>query len=275
MCLPDSEPTASHGVSHNVGTHWRRSSQGSRSGASDTTGEVLVTGDGAPLDWHAPLTLRNRWPTGASWGGRRVGFVPARAGHPAGGDRRGAGRAFLRRAAVAVGDVCGLRGGDALCNRLMGLAGVLGGCPSRGLRDRRGHRPDIRRGALQCSRAARLVCHGRGMLLGLRPVASVCRAGLRRLRVPAPRVRPGPARCASPGRWRPARQLRRAQRCGAHRDFRPGPRGVRRCCRLRSGAWLAKYLPRGRRTLAVTSMLAGVVFSGVLYFAYVGPWLLP
>ena len=42
-----------------------------------------------------------------------------------------------------------------------------------------------------------------------------------------------------------------------------------------SGAWLAKYLPRGRRTLAVTSMLAGAVFSGALYFGYVGPWLLP
>ena len=42
-----------------------------------------------------------------------------------------------------------------------------------------------------------------------------------------------------------------------------------------SGAWLAQYLPRGRRTLAATSMLAGAVFSGVLYFRYVGPWLLP
>ena len=42
-----------------------------------------------------------------------------------------------------------------------------------------------------------------------------------------------------------------------------------------SGAWLAKYLPRGRRTLAVTSMLAGAVFSAVLYFGYAGPWLLP
>ena len=42
-----------------------------------------------------------------------------------------------------------------------------------------------------------------------------------------------------------------------------------------SGAWLAKYLPRGRRTLAVASMLAGAVFSAVLYLGYVGPWLLP
>ena len=42
-----------------------------------------------------------------------------------------------------------------------------------------------------------------------------------------------------------------------------------------SGAWLAKYLPRGRRTLAVMSMLAGAVFSAVLYLGYVGPWLLP
>ena len=42
-----------------------------------------------------------------------------------------------------------------------------------------------------------------------------------------------------------------------------------------SGAWLATYLPRGRRTLAATSMLAGAVFSAVLYLGYVGPWLLP
>ena len=42
-----------------------------------------------------------------------------------------------------------------------------------------------------------------------------------------------------------------------------------------SGAWLAKYLPRGRRALAVASMLAGAVFSAVLYLGYVGPWLLP
>ena len=42
-----------------------------------------------------------------------------------------------------------------------------------------------------------------------------------------------------------------------------------------SGAWLAKYLPRGRRTLAVASMLAGAVFSAVLYLGHVGPWLLP
>ena len=42
-----------------------------------------------------------------------------------------------------------------------------------------------------------------------------------------------------------------------------------------SGAWLARYLPRGRRALAVVSMLAGAVFSAGLYFGYVGPWLLP
>ena len=42
-----------------------------------------------------------------------------------------------------------------------------------------------------------------------------------------------------------------------------------------SGSWLARYLPRGRCTLAVASMLAGAVFSVVLYFGYVGPWLLP
>ena len=42
-----------------------------------------------------------------------------------------------------------------------------------------------------------------------------------------------------------------------------------------SGAWLARYLPRGRRTVAVVSMLAGAVASTVLYMGYVGPWLLP
>ncbi len=42
-----------------------------------------------------------------------------------------------------------------------------------------------------------------------------------------------------------------------------------------SGAWLARYLPRGRRTVAVVSMLAGAVVSTGLYLGYVGPWLLP
>ena len=42
-----------------------------------------------------------------------------------------------------------------------------------------------------------------------------------------------------------------------------------------SGAWLARYLPHGRRALAAASMLVGAVFSAVLYFGYVGPWLLP
>ena len=42
-----------------------------------------------------------------------------------------------------------------------------------------------------------------------------------------------------------------------------------------SGAWLARCLPRGRRTVAVASMLAGALAGGVLYVGYVGPWLLP
>ena len=42
-----------------------------------------------------------------------------------------------------------------------------------------------------------------------------------------------------------------------------------------SGAWLARYLPRGRRTVAVVSMLAGGVAGAVVYLGYVGPWLLP
>ena len=42
-----------------------------------------------------------------------------------------------------------------------------------------------------------------------------------------------------------------------------------------SGALLARHLPRGRRALAVASMLAGAVFSTVLYWGHVGPWLLP
>ena len=42
-----------------------------------------------------------------------------------------------------------------------------------------------------------------------------------------------------------------------------------------SGSWLARYLPSGRRTVAVVSMLAGAVAGAVLYLGYVGPWLLP
>lgn len=42
-----------------------------------------------------------------------------------------------------------------------------------------------------------------------------------------------------------------------------------------SGVWLARYLPRGRRTVAVVSMLAGAVVGARLYLGYVGPWLLP
>ena len=39
-------------------------------------GEVLVTVDGAPLDWRSSLAVRNHSPTGPAWGLRRVG--PAR-----------------------------------------------------------------------------------------------------------------------------------------------------------------------------------------------------
>ena len=127
-----------------------------------------------------------------------------------------------------------------------------------------------------CGRAARLVCHGRGMLLRLRPVASACRVGRRRLRVPAPRVGRGPARRAGPARWaiRPPATTSSASRqlTGIPVQVLVGF-GVAVVCV--SGTWLAKYLPRGRRTLAVTSMLAGAVLSAVLYFGYVGPWLLP
>ena len=42
-----------------------------------------------------------------------------------------------------------------------------------------------------------------------------------------------------------------------------------------SGAWLARYLPRGRRRVAVVSMLAGAVAGTGLYLGYVGPWMLP
>ena len=42
-----------------------------------------------------------------------------------------------------------------------------------------------------------------------------------------------------------------------------------------SGVWLARYLPRGRRTVAVVSMLVGAVVSTGLYLGCVGPWLLP
>lgn len=42
-----------------------------------------------------------------------------------------------------------------------------------------------------------------------------------------------------------------------------------------SAAWLARYLPHGRRTVAVVSMLVGGVAGAVLYLGYMGPWLLP
>ena len=56
-------------------------------------GEVLVTVFGAPLDWRSSLAVRNHSPTGPAWG--YGGSGPARAGHPADGDRRGDGRAVL------------------------------------------------------------------------------------------------------------------------------------------------------------------------------------
>ena len=42
-----------------------------------------------------------------------------------------------------------------------------------------------------------------------------------------------------------------------------------------TGAWLLRYLPRGRRIVAAMSMVAGMIVSLVAYAGYVGPWLLP
>ena len=42
-----------------------------------------------------------------------------------------------------------------------------------------------------------------------------------------------------------------------------------------SGIWLARYFPRDRRIVAVVSMVAGMIVSGVAYTDYIGPWLLP
>ena len=42
-----------------------------------------------------------------------------------------------------------------------------------------------------------------------------------------------------------------------------------------TGIWLARYLPRGRRSVAAVSMASGMIFSLVAYAGYVGPWLLP
>lgn len=44
---------------------------------------------------------------------------------------------------------------------------------------------------------------------------------------------------------------------------------------LASGIWLARFFPRGRRIVAVTSMTGGMVVSVYLYAGVVGPWLLP
>ena len=49
-------------------------------------GEVLVTVDGAPLDWRSSLAVRKPLADGTGVGLRRVGPGPAGAGYPAGGD---------------------------------------------------------------------------------------------------------------------------------------------------------------------------------------------
>lgn len=44
---------------------------------------------------------------------------------------------------------------------------------------------------------------------------------------------------------------------------------------LVSVAWLSRFLPPGRRLLAVASMTAGMAVSLYLYVGVIGPWLLP
>ena len=44
---------------------------------------------------------------------------------------------------------------------------------------------------------------------------------------------------------------------------------------LVSGFWLARYFPRGRRIVAVVSMVGGMAAGLYLYAGVVGPWLLP
>ena len=44
---------------------------------------------------------------------------------------------------------------------------------------------------------------------------------------------------------------------------------------LVSGIWLVRFLPRGRRMVAVASMTGGMAASLYLYAGVIGPWLLP
>lgn len=44
---------------------------------------------------------------------------------------------------------------------------------------------------------------------------------------------------------------------------------------LVSGIWLARFLPRGQRTVAIGSMAGGMAASLYLYAGVIGPWLLP
>ena len=57
-------------------------------------GEVLITVDGAPLDWRSSLAVRNHSPTGPACDYGGSGPAQPGAGYPAGGDRRGDGRAL-------------------------------------------------------------------------------------------------------------------------------------------------------------------------------------
>ena len=89
--------------------------------------EVVVTADGAPLDWRSSLAVRNQSPTGPAWGYGGSGPAQTGAGHPASGDRRGDGRAVL--SAVQVGRHRADRGGPlgAGLRRCPRLAAVGGG----------------------------------------------------------------------------------------------------------------------------------------------------
>ena len=89
-------------------------------------GEVLITVDGALLDWRSSQAVRNHSPTGPAWGLRRLGPGPVRAGHPAGGDRPSDGRAVLPAVQMERprADLGGpLVAGRRRCPRLAGVGG--------------------------------------------------------------------------------------------------------------------------------------------------------
>ena len=81
--------------------------------------EVVVTADGAPLDWRSSLAVRNHSPTRPAWGYGGSGAAQLELAIQTGADRRGDGRAVLSAVQVGRhradrGGPLGLNSGDVL-----------------------------------------------------------------------------------------------------------------------------------------------------------------